>query len=430
VTLHSLISPLEERPFRLLWLGQTVTAIGDRAAPVGLAFAVLELTRSASALGLVLAAATLPKLVLLLFAGVIADRLPRQHVMIASDLVRGAAQATTAGLLLGGVAEVWEIAALQAVYGVGEAFFLPAATAVVPDSVSRHLLQKANALLSTSRSGSKIVGPAAAGGLVAAFGPGSALAVDAASFVVSAWCLAAARIARRRPLRSAGVAEDLRRGWDEFRSRTWTWVSVAHFSIFQMAGLAPFLVLGPLVSERELGGASAWATILAAAGAGSFVGAVAGLRAEPRRPLFAAFLAVFLWVPQLLLFAVAAPVPLVAAGAFVAACGLALTNIYWYTALQNHIPGETLSRVSAYDNLGSLLLAPIGYAAAGSIAVAVGTGGGLVGAAVTVTVLTLVVLAVPSVRALPRRPEPKLEPADALSRAESESLGEPRPVAR
>ena len=178
---------LREPRFRLLWLGQATSTLGDGLLPVALVFAVIEsLDGTATELGLVLAAHTLPLVAFVLIGGVWADRLPRQLVMLASDLVRFAVQATLAILFLTGTAELWQLVALIAVYGSAEAFFQPAATGVVPATVSPQRLQQANAMLGLTRSSAFVIGPAVAGVVVTVTNPGFVFAVDAATFAISA----------------------------------------------------------------------------------------------------------------------------------------------------------------------------------------------------------------------------------------------------
>ena len=163
------LGALQERDFRLLFLGRTVSLFGSALAPVALAFAVLDLTGSASDLGLVLAAASLPQVLFLLVGGIWADRLPRHLVMVVSDLVSGGAQLAVAVLLLSGVAEIWHLIVLQVVRGTASAFFFPAAIGIVPETVSAARLQQANALLGLSANSTRIAG-AAVGGLLVEIG--------------------------------------------------------------------------------------------------------------------------------------------------------------------------------------------------------------------------------------------------------------------
>jgi len=214
-----------------------------------------------------------PVVLFLLVGGVWADRLPRHLVMLGSDIGRGVVQALLAVLLLTGRAELWHLLVLQALYGVAEAFMRPAATGLLPTIVQGERLQRANALMAASVNTAYIVGPAIAGVLVAAAGAGTAIAIDAGTFAVSTASLALLRVpaAAERAARLPFLA-DLREGWREFVSRTWLWATVAGSSLYLLAVIAPLMVLGPVVADRELGGAGAWGAIAAAIGLGTLAG--------------------------------------------------------------------------------------------------------------------------------------------------------------
>jgi predicted MFS family arabinose efflux permease len=410
-----LVAALGERRFRLLFTGRAVSDFGDKLVPVALAFAVLELDRSPSALGLVFAARMIPMVVLVLVGGVWADRLPRNVVMLTADGVRACTQALAAALLITGRAEVWHLMVLMAVYGAAQAFFDPASTGLVPETVSRARLQQANGLLQLSRSTANVLGPAIAGVLVATAGPGWAFAADSATFVFSAAFLALLGFGREsREVRTRFVAE-LVEGWREFSSRTWVWVSVTHFAFFHLLVLAPFWVLTPIVADDELGGAGAYATILSAMGVGAILGGLVALRVEPRRPLATAFVLILFGVPLYLALAAAAPVVLIASLAFVGSIAFNFANTLWNTVLQANIPAHALSRVSSYDWLGSLVFLPAGYMLAGPVAEAFGVSETLVVAAAWSVASTLLVLSLEPIRGVRRaRPKSALEPVTAL----------------
>jgi MFS family permease len=216
---------LHERNFRSLFLGQSVSVLGDGITPVAITFAVLDLTGSPTDLGLVLAAQSVPLAAFALIGGVWADRLRRERVMLVSDIVRACVQATVAALLLSGRAQIWQLMVLLAVYGTAEAFFRPAWGGLLPQLVPMQRLQEANALMGISDNFGWLVGPAIAGTLIAALGPGGAIAIDAGTFVVSAAFLAtivAPPLERRR--KPAAFLAELRKGWYEVRSRRWLWV--------------------------------------------------------------------------------------------------------------------------------------------------------------------------------------------------------------
>lgn len=389
--------------FRRYWAGQAVSSVGDRLAPVALAFALLAAGGSAADLGLVLAAAGAPYVLVLLAGGVWADRLEPRRVMMAADVVRCGAQAASGALLVTGSASVASLMACQALYGTAQAFFDPASTAMVPATVPAGALQDANALMGIQRNAALVLGPSLAGAVVVAVGGGWGLVLDAGTFALNALVLSRLRV-RAPAVASAGTfAADLRAGWRIFTARTWLWASVLQFSAFVGFVIGPLQVLGPLQAHLRLGGAAAWAAIAASQGVGALAGGVLAMRVRPARPLAVGFSALLLTWPLLLsMLALAAPAPLVALCALPAGAGLALFGTLWNTALQENVPRAALARVSAYDWLGSRALQPVGLALTGALVAAAGAGGGLALVALWCAVTTLAALAVPAVRGLGR----------------------------
>jgi MFS family permease len=406
------LGPLAERDFRLLFLGRTISLFGTAFAPIALAFAVIELAGSPSDLGLVLGAYMLAHLVFLLAGGVWADRLPRNLVMVTSDLLSGGAQLIAAGLLLTGSAQTWHLVVLGAIRGGASAFFMPASTGLVPQVVSAGRLQQANALLSLSRNSTRIAGVAIAGILVATIGPGWALALDGVTYAFGALFVAMLKAAPPEPVANREFMRELAEGWREFRSRHWLCVTIIQFALINAYAIGAFLVLGPFVAEKHLGGAAAWGFILAAEAAGMIAAGLVALRYRPERPLLVATLAVLTMAPLLALLGLAAPLAVILPAAFVAGVGLELYGVFWDTTLQQHIPDEKLSRVSSYDVLGSFALIPVGVALMGPISDAIGVAETLLGAAFVVVVATIAVISVPDVRNLRR-----LDPAPTGGRA-------------
>jgi len=390
---------LRGRAFRQLFLGQAISALGDRLVPVALAFAVLELTGEVTDLGIVFTAQSVPLVVFVLIGGVWGDRLPRQRVMLASDGVRAVAQGLSAVLLISGHAQIWEIAGLQAVYGTAEAFFEPAAMSVVPQTVDPGNLQNANALLGLSGNLAGVLGPALAGVLVATVGAGWGLAVDAATFVASAAFLSLMRVTPVVVRARTTTLTELRAGWRAFRSREWLWVTVLYFTIFSAFVFSPVQVLGPEVARISLGGPGAWAAISTALGLGALLGGLPGMRWRPRHPLRAAFLVFMVGGPTFYsLLAAHAPLPLILTAALIEGSSITLFNVFWITAIQREISPEEQSRVSSWDYLGSLALQPVGLAISGPVAAAIGLSVTLYGAAGLFALLLIGALAVPTVR--------------------------------
>jgi MFS family permease len=390
---------LGRRDFRLLFLGQGVSVLGDRMVSVALAFAVLEVGGSVSEVGLVLACGVLPLVGSVLIGGVVADRTSRRSVMIAADLVRVASQGATATLLITGDAEVWTLALFAGLTGAGTGFFNPASTGLLPEVVPAEELQPANALRATAVSTGEIVGPLMAGVLVAAAGAGWAMAVDATTFAVSALCLWRLRVPGRVVQAGASFLDDLRDGWDAFRSRRWVWTFVVYFALVNVLWGA-WTALGPVVADRELGGAAAWGVVLGSIGVGALVGSLLATRAKPRRPLVLVAITEAFFALPLAFLAAGAPTALLACGAFLSGAGMMLGMSVWESTLQRNVPPESLSRVASYDWFGSLAFSPLGLVIWGPVAGLIGVSTSLWIAFGLFIALIAAQLAVPDTRRL------------------------------
>lgn len=385
------IGVLRVREFALFFWGQSVSVLGDGIFPIALAFAVLDLGGTPTDLGLVLAAGIVPQTVFVLIGGVWADRLPRRTILLAADVSRAVIQASTAALLFSGHARIWQLVVLYALHATASAFFMPAATALVPQVTPQARLQEANALLGITRSIAFGVGAALGGVLVSAISTGGAVAFDACTYVVSAaclWRLSSARV----PLGAGGSSflRELREGFREVRRHRWLWVGLLNAFLFLMVVVAPFEVIGPIVAKRDLGGAFSWGVILTGFSVGTLLGGLVMLRVRLRRPMYTAGLIFFVTCVAPLLLAVPAPVWSITL-AYVGegfAVGIFVTS--WETALQNHIPAEMLARVGAWDWLGTIGGMPLGYALTGPIVDAVGAPATLVGVAIAAFSLSLV----------------------------------------
>jgi MFS family permease len=397
------LTVLRQRDFRLVFGAFAVSVLGDRMVNIALAFAVLELGGSASDVGIVLACRTLPLVASLLVGGVVADRVSRRAVMVGADLSRLVSQGVLGILLIAGEPPIWALGVLSGLTGMATGFFNPASSGLLPEVVPPELLQEANGLRATAMSGGEILGPAIAGALVASAGPGWALAIDGATFGVSAAFLANLRLAggRRRIARTrTSFLHDLRTGWSEFSARSWVWSLVLSASLGNMFWAA-FGVLGPVIAKRDLGGAAVWGTIMSAMGVGALVGALIAIRARPRRPLVTSLLAIASFAAPLALLAAGSPAALIAVGTFLAGGGMMLGISLYESTFQRRIPADVLSRVSSYDWFGSLALQPLGLAIWGPIAVGIGIEAALWLAAALMLASVLAPLAIREVRTMP-----------------------------
>jgi MFS family permease len=397
------LGALEEPEFRRLFFARAFSQLGDGLVPVANAFAVLQVDPSAASIGFVLAARSVPLVLFLLVGGVWADRIERRLLMLASDLLRAGSQGLLAFLLLTGRAELWQLIALAFVNGIGASFFMPASTGLLPQVISPGRLQQGNALLTLSESAFSVVGPVLAGVIIAVADPGWAIAVDSATYLISASFLAGLGVPADAARVQLGFLTELREGWREFRSRTWLWVDGVYSALGNALTLSPLFALGPVVADRELGGSSAWATIVTFAGVGAVAGGALAIRLRPERPLLAGVSALALLAGPPALLAIPAETLVIAVAAFFAALGLSFFNTVFLTTMQQFVRPEALSRVSSIDWLLSVGLQPIGFALAGPVAEAIGLSTALAAAAAWMVGSTAFVLCVPSVRNL-RRP--------------------------
>lgn len=392
--------PLRHRNFRLLFAAQCASFLGDAIFIVALAFAVLQVTGSAAALGTVLALGGATLVITLSVSGVWADRLPRVKLMVTSDLVRLVSQGTLSALLLTDTATLTYLITLNVVYNMATAFFQPARTGLMPQLLEAHHLVQANGLMGVVERVTLTVGWATGGILVGAIGPGWAIAIDSLTFAVSAaFLLAIANVptlalaADRRPF-----FEELAEGWREVRSRRWIWFTIASATSFLLVYEGPLQVIGPVTMDDVYDGATTWGILLAGGGIGSAVGALLAASDRLRRPLIWSlwlFLACAL-LPLLLLLE--APMPVLFASNVVAGASFGLFIPVWEAALQRGVPPEKLARVSAWDWMGSLAGMPIGMALAGWLVDGVGRTAVLATMSIGTFVVCLAFLVEPAVR--------------------------------
>ncbi len=369
----SYLRVLRHKDFRYLFLGQSASVIGDRAVVVAIALFVTQRTGSATDLGLVLAAQSLPLVALLLFGGVWADRLARHRIMVVTDCIRAGLHALLAALIFSGAVEIWQLVVIEAAFGAAQAFFQPAYTGLLPQTVPESMIQDARALTETTANLAFLVGPALATALVLGVGAGEAFAFDAATFVLSAALLL--RIhprSRQEAAVGVPVREALRAGFSEVRSRAWVWVTIAVFTGSVFFVYAWWYSLAPSVARDVYGSTGIFGWLEGVAGLGAVIGSLVGIRWRPRRPLFVGLLLSLVWPLQSVVFALGAPLALVVLTVLAAGYGFSLLMVWWETALAYHIPPNVLSRVSAYDWMGSLALVPVGFLVAGPLANAFG----------------------------------------------------------
>jgi MFS family permease len=392
--------PLRFAPFRYLFAARLFTVVGNGVAPIALAFAVLDMSGSAVELGVVVAARSVANMAVLLVGGVVADRLPRNAVLLATSLLAAATQGTIAWLVLDGSATIPALVALSVANGAAAALSLPASSALVPQTVPTASLRGANALLRLGLNGGTIFGSVAGAALVAAVGPGWGLAIDAVGFAIAGPLFLRVGKDRSATERNrTSVFEDLRDGWREFSSRSWVWSVVAQFALVNACFVGAIAILGPVIADATFGRAS-WGLVVGAEAVGLAVGALISMRWQPRHALFVGVVLVAACALPVTLLAVAPVVPLLVVAFFLGGVAIEQFSVAWDVALQSHIPPDRLARVYSYDMLGSLAAMPIGQLAAGPLAVHFGTPPVLLAAAAIIVAATAATALLPAVRKL------------------------------
>jgi DHA3 family tetracycline resistance protein-like MFS transporter len=398
LTRFKLVSPLRYRDFRRLWAGTTVSLIGDGIYLVALAWQVYSLKASPAAYATVGAAWTLTVVLLLIPAGLLADRVERRYVMIAGDLIRALVVGAIAVLSLTGTATIGSLAGLSVLFGIGDALFLPSGTAIVPSLVPADELVQANALTQfTGPVAETLAGPFLGGVLTGFTSTGVAFAVNAGTFAWSALMISLMSH-RRTPVEPDSPLRALREGFNYVRRTRWFWLCLVStgvallFTVGAWDALIPYLVKNDLhASAVSLG------LVYACGGVGAMVAAaVMAQRSRlPRRPLTAYYVA---WAVGDLTLVGIGLVTQVWQLVFVAilfqACS-AVLNVLWFSLEYRLVPAEILGRVSSLDWMVVLAGVPLSYSLVGPVAAAVGARTTLVVAGVLGALVILVPLLVP-----------------------------------
>lgn len=363
---------LRIRPFALLWVGQTISRVGDFLYELTLAWWVLQETGSAVAMGTVLAFAFAPMLIFLLIGGVAVDRMHRVRIMIASDLVRGVIVTLVAVLAYADRLELWHVYVLSLSFGLADAFFNPAYFALVPETTPPEHLPSANALSSMSIQLGRIVGPAIAGAIVALGGIGLAFAINGLSFFVSAALLLplVGRFGGRRAADGEarpGILDDVRTGLATLRGLPILWISIPLIALTNVLLAGPYSVAMPFLVGDVMGAEAGLLGLLYAVfPIGYILGGVwYGRKTRLRRRGRNAYLCLVVAGLGLGVFGLGLPLPVLVVAALLNGAALEVLGIIWTNIFQEVVPNEQMGRVSSVDQVGSMALIPLGFAATG-----------------------------------------------------------------
>jgi DHA3 family tetracycline resistance protein-like MFS transporter len=420
-----LLQPLERRDFALLTTGSVVSLLGDGFFSIALAWQVYEISNVPTALSVVGVAWTVPLIAFLLLGGVLTDRYDRRRLMIGADLIRAAAIGLLGVLSLAGAIELWHVLVLIAFVGLGDAFFNPAATAIVPDLLPDELLPQANALNGLIRPLTiRLIGPALGGFVVALSSAGTAFLIDAASFLVSAVAIAGITRPPVRAIVSHGVRQaiaEVGEGLAFARRTPWLWATLLSAMFSLLCFIGPVQVLLPFLVKNQLAlGPEALGAIFAIGGIGSVVSAIAiGQLGLPRRYVTVMYACWALGVALLAGYGLMTTLWQGMLIGLLTASLFEVGSIIWVTLLQTEVPRDLLGRISSLDWLVSTGLVPVSFALTGPVAGTLGPQNTIIAAGLIGAVLMGVLLFYPGVRDPERRR--RLPPADVVTAGQPEA---------
>ncbi|MFI0480383.1 MFS transporter [Actinomadura sp. 9N215] len=406
------------RSFTLYFGARTISLLGDAMMPVASALAIGRVYGIAG-VGYVLALWTASAVLVMLFGGVVADRIGARRLMIGADAVRVVTQGIVAVAFLDGAPPYALLLATAFLSGMAAGLFEPGVYGMVPLVAADP--QRANATLKIAEAVTQLAGPALAGVLIVAAGPVFVYTVDAATFLVSGVCLLLIRVAVPSP-EPSDVLSDLRRGWDEFKARTWMWSVILVWVFWGV------LVIGPSVplASQVIGTGYGW--VMAALGLGTVLGGLVAIRLRPRRPLAAGAVALIGYVPVPLTIALGLPLPLLMAGHLLGGCAMAFWSVMWSTSVQTQVAPDVVNRVNAYQVAGSVAGMAVGQALAGPATALIEPRGFMLGSTLVTVGIVAALLSIKPIRRLGRDPRDHREAGEPSRTAGGQSIPSPTSV--
>jgi MFS family permease len=365
---------LTHKYVKRLFVARFISNYGNGMGPIALAFGILGLPNgSANLLGLVLGTTTVLFLVMAPFGGVIADKYGRAKMVGLTDMAGGLILFVQAGYFATGNVPIAVLLIVNGAFGILWGIFWPAFSGVIPAVLPEAGLQKGNALNALFTNSGMILGAASAGFLIDAFGPAITLGIDAASFFLSGLLVFTFRhLTPRAEHTENTMIDDLRHGWKVFISFRWIVIIVAVFSFIVMCWAAAENVLGPLIALEHFDGAKSWSYVITAESVGLVVGSLIAIKVKPKYPMRFLMLSSFTITFYIASLAKPQSLAVIAVGAFLFGITLDLWGTLWSTALQRKVPRDSLSRVSSFDAMGSLMFRPIGLAIAAPLSTLLG----------------------------------------------------------
>ena len=365
---------LAHKYVKRLFIARFISNFGNGMGPIALAFGILALPNgSANMLGLVLGVTTVLFLIMLPFGGVIADKYGRARMVGLTDMAAGLVLFIQVFYFATGDVPIAVLLITNGFFGLMWGIFWPAFSGLMPAVLPEAGLQKGNALNAFMHNAGVILGAAAAGLLIDVFGVAFTLAIDAASFFISGVMIFTFRHLTPRAQHTENtMLDDLLHGWRVFLSFRWIVIIVGAFSFIVMCWAAAENILGPLIALEHFNGPKSWSFVITAESAGLIVGSIIAIKVKPKYPL--RFLMLSSFTITFYIWSLAKPQSLlmIAFGAFLFGITLDLWGTLWSTALQRKVPRDSLSRVSSFDAMGSMMFRPIGLAIAAPLSTLLG----------------------------------------------------------
>lgn len=416
-SVHPSVHPLRIRNFRLLWLGEGISLLGDQFYLIALPWLVLELTGSALALGTVMALVSIPRAIFMVVGGAVIDRFSPRAAMLASNFARMILVALLALLILTNQIQLWMLYAFALLFGTADAFYFPAQTAIIPQLLQGDQLQVGNSFIQGTATMSMIAGPFLAGVLIVVLngssasgdatpglqGIGIAFALDALSFVASLITLRLVRVEKRQAVtaESASVLSSIKEGM------AYIWgSSVLRMMFFQLFAInlfttGPLDVGIPLLANRNLvEGAAAFGILMSAHGGGSLIGIIlGGTLPRPRPSRFGLALLGMMAILGIgmVLLPLSTSTPVVALIMLVMGIANGYAGIQFVTWQQRRIPEQLMGRVMSLLLFTSIGIAPVSSTLAG-VLLNLSPNAVFIGAGVLLTTLMLYFATLPMTR--------------------------------
>ncbi|MBK1707946.1 MFS transporter [Marichromatium gracile] len=375
--------------FLRFWLAQAVSQIGDRVHSLALIWLVYHWSGSASAVGVILIATSLPGILVAPLAGMVCDRYPRRLVMICADLVRALVVGALAWLAHGGALALPELIAATVVISIASAFFNPAALAMVPGLVAPAALLRANAASQLLVGASAVAGPLFGSALIALIGVALAFAINAVSFLLSALFIASVREPARRVAPRLGFWSELRAGREALRRAPLIGALMGPVAVVNFFFAAVPVVTPVLAEGVHDAGAAGLGLLMACFGAGMLGGSLAlSTRHRPgeRRVVLAGFLVM---AGCLVVVALSPWLALAGAGLVGVGVGLSAINITLITLFQRLLEDASRGKIMALVTALALSLQPLAYGVMGVVTDLIRPGGALLVSAAVMLLITL-----------------------------------------